>query len=330
MRKLLCITDLGSHPAFDTTVALYHSWATHDNIELYHANASEITSTETVTAYLVNGALSYEDFRAIETTKSIAMPVESFDLIFLRTDKPYPGQLLEVCSQWEGKVAFVNLASATLAIETRVFLHAIAKKFLPPSILATTVEEALAFGMNRSKFIVKMNRSYGGKGVYLLESQSNSVIVKNVMSDDISFSDNRSALEYIWEQSNAPFEVCAYLERASEGDKRIIVVEDQIYGAYIRRSSGNTWVNNISQGGYAELCEVLPHEEEIIRQTAPEYTSRGMKTLGYDFLQNNDGVWTLTEINAGNIGGYNRLEDLGVTGTINRFTDWLFTIPTKQ
>lgn len=110
----------------------------------------------------------------------------------------------------------------------------------------------------------------------------------------------------------------------------ILVVEDQIYGAYIRRSSGNTWVNNISQGGYAELCEVLPHEEEIIRKTAPEYNSRGMMTLGYDFLQNDKGVWTLTEINAGNIGGYNRLEDLGVAGTMERFTDWMLTIPSKH
>lgn len=331
MRKLLCITDLSTHPAFDTTVSLYQLWSQHPGIALYHASAVEIASPDSVTCHLVEKIPSYDAFLKIESSsKSEYISISDFDLVFLRTDKPYPPMLLKTCSQWEDRVAFVNLASVTLALATRVFLHDIAKQFLPTSILTSVQGEAEDFAKGRSRFIVKKNLSYGGKGVFLIESTSNSVLLKNVMSDDMSFSDVSSALSHIWQQSEGPFEVCEYLNRATEGDKRILVVENEIYGAYIRRSAGNTWVNNISQGGWAELSDVLPHEEEIIRRTAPEYVSRGMKTLGYDFLKNDEGVWTLTEINAGNIGGYNRLEDLGVTGTISRFTDWLLQIPSKQ
>lgn len=331
MRKLLCITDLSTHPAFDTTVALYQIWSQHPEITLYHASAMDVASPDSVACHAVEKISSYDAFQKIETSsKSINVSISDFDLVFLRTDKPYPPRLLQTCSHWEDRVAFVNLASVTLALGTRVFLHEIAKQFLPNSILTSTKEEAEHFVQGRAQFIVKENLSYGGKGVFLIESTQDSVTLKNVMIDDMSFPDVPSALSYIWQQSEGPFEVCEYLSRACEGDKRILVVENDIYGAYIRRSSGNTWVNNISQGGYAELCEVLPHEEEIIRQTAPEYVSRGMKTLGYDFLQNDQGVWTLTEINAGNIGGYNRLEDLGVTGTINRLTNWILEIPSKR
>ena len=327
MRKLLCITQPSTHPSFDTTVALYQAWAQHQAIELYHANAEGAVSEGSVRACAITDSISYEDFLNLESSLAQEFPVSHFDLVFLRTDKPYPAGLLETCSTWEDDISFVNLASATLNIETRIFLHQIAKDFIPPSILTRDKAEALQFARDRERFIVKKNRSYGGKGVYLIEQQHDTYRLRNVLLNDTTFSTAEAALDFVWELSDEPFEVCAYLAKASEGDKRILVVEDEIYGAYIRRSSGNTWVNNISAGGYAELCEVLPHEEAIIRATAPEYVSRGMRTLGYDFLQNDEGIWTLTEINAGNIGGYNRLEDLGRAGTIDRLIDWMLTIP---
>jgi glutathione synthase len=220
MRTLLCVTDLSTHPSFDTTVALYTYWAAKPTIRLYHANANEISNSHSVSAHLVEGALSYDDFLNIEASKRQVKAISDFDLVFLRTDKPYPTGLLETCSTWEDNVAFVNLASATLAIETRVFLHEIAQGFLPTAIVTADVEEALEFGGARTRFIVKKNRSYGGKGVYLVQQEDACVIVRNVMSDDRSFRDIRAALTHIWQQDEAPFEVCEYLAKASEGDKR--------------------------------------------------------------------------------------------------------------
>ncbi|MGB5457827.1 MAG: hypothetical protein WBO73_20765 [Gammaproteobacteria bacterium] len=44
---------------------------------------------------------------------------------------------------------------------------------------------------------------------------------------------------------------------------------------------------------------------------------------GYDLLQNDSGSWTISEINAGNIGGLFRIEYLGVPGVTDRFVAWL-------
>ena len=40
-------------------------------------------------------------------------------------------------------------------------------------------------------------------------------------------------------------------------------------------------------------------------------------------IQDDDGVWRVSEINAGNVGGIFRLEELGITGVTDRFVGWL-------
>ncbi|MEL6816582.1 MAG: hypothetical protein AAFP03_17500, partial [Cyanobacteria bacterium J06598_3] len=44
---------------------------------------------------------------------------------------------------------------------------------------------------------------------------------------------------------------------------------------------------------------------------------------GYDFLMDDDGTWRISEINAGNIGGFARLELLTGQPVMNRLIDWL-------
>jgi len=49
----------------------------------------------------------------------------------------------------------------------------------------------------------------------------------------------------------------------------------------------------------------------------------GIHILGYDLLQEDNGSWTLSKINAGNIGGLFRIEHLGVPAVTDRFVAWL-------
>ena len=49
-----------------------------------------------------------------------------------------------------------------------------------------------------------------------------------------------------------------------------------------------------------------------------------MHTLGYDFLLD-DGIWRISEINADNIGGFARLEQLTQTPIMARLVDWLIS-----
>ena len=114
-----------------------------------------------------------------------------------------------------------------------------------------------------------------------------------------------------------------YLKRVDEGDKRVVVVDGEIYGAYIRRSQSGHWVNNVSGDGECTLAEITDAEREAIAKTVGHYRDRGLHTLGYDFLMDNDGTWRISEINAGNIGGFARLELLTNKPVVERLISWM-------
>ena len=109
-----------------------------------------------------------------------------------------------------------------------------------------------------------------------------------------------------------------------------MVVDGEIYGAYLRVSSSGHWVNNVSGDGQCILTDITPFEQEAIANTVTHYQKRGLHTLGYDFLMDDDGNWCISEINAGNIGGFARLEELTNQPVMHRFIDWLFQYSQKQ
>ena len=108
------------------------------------------------------------------------------------------------------------------------------------------------------------------------------------------------------------------------GRQKVIVVDGEIYGAYIRRSKSGHWVNNVSDDGECILATITLAEREAIANTVSEYQQRGLHTLGYDFLLD-DGIWRISEMNAGNIGGFARLEQLTQTPIMARLVDWLIS-----
>jgi glutathione synthase/RimK-type ligase-like ATP-grasp enzyme len=108
-----------------------------------------------------------------------------------------------------------------------------------------------------------------------------------------------------------------------EGDRRIIVVDGEIYGAYLRVSPEGHWIQNVSYGAGCELMPVEARDREIVAATCQPYLDAGIHVLGYDLLQDDKGEWIISEINAGNIGGLFRIEYLGVPGVTDRFVNWL-------
>ena len=125
------------------------------------------------------------------------------------------------------------------------------------------------------------------------------------------------------DHENEPLQFVRYLGQVTAGDKRIVVVDGEIYGAYLRKSQDGHWVQNVSLGSHCTLSVATMQERRIIAATQGHYRNEGLHVLGYDFLRDDDGHAKLSEINAGNIGGLARLEQLGKSGAMNRFVNWL-------
>lgn len=319
--KLLCITDPKTHPPFDTTVELYNKLAGDKRIDLFHTSPIACMAGGEISFSPVPEPLAFEQFLALTDDKE-KKPWSFFDAVYVRADKPFPPGFYDTLSRFEGETRFINSPRGCEIVSRRSFLARFSEH-MPVDLFTRDAEEIRRFIEEHREVVVKREISYGGKGVYRTSLQDEGVEVDNVVEGKTSYSTLNEAVSALLALDNEPLQLVRYLKNGSYGDKRVLVVGSEIFGAFLRRSSSGHWVHNITSGGSFELAEVTDKEREIIHATLPHYHEEGVYTLGYDFLMDDDGSWTLSEINAGNIGGYGRLEQLTGEAVYSRLINWI-------
>ncbi len=194
---------------------------------------------------------------------------------------------------------------------------------MPPGILTRSIDQAEQFIQAQGKVAAKKNRSYGGKGVTRIWSEGTRWCMEGVEEQREERSSLSEILSSLFASDTDPFEFVRYLANVSMGDKRVLVVEGDIYGAVLRVAPNGGWINNLTAGGIPHPATVTAGEEEIIQATCLRYHELGLYALGYDFLVGDTGEWILSEINSGNTGGYGSIERLSGRPVFSRFLDWL-------
>ncbi|MEZ4753198.1 MAG: hypothetical protein R3A13_02685 [Bdellovibrionota bacterium] len=329
--KLLCITDPKTHPPLDATVALYNHFAEHVEIDFYHTSSSQISSDPEIKTLNIKKSLGYEDFLEIDNQAIENRKITDFDLVFSRADSPLPENYYENLSLVENKVCFVNRPSSVLKFFRKDEVAKIASQFMPENIVSRKVEEIEQF-LNRHKVIVaKRNIGYGGKWVYKIEIEDNFISCENILDGQQKFDSYKALVGYLNNLDSGPYQFMRFLKNVSLGDKRIHVVNGEIYGAILRKSADSSqWLQNLTLGATAKLSSVSEFEKKVIHETTEVYRDSGIYTLGYDFLVDDDGSSILSEINSGNIGGYNRYKILGGEDVVAKLTSWLISFTTQK
>ena len=243
------------------------------------------------------------------------------DLVFCRTLKPFPLGYLSELSRWEAWTRFVNRPSTKQRQIEPDFLLKVASGFIPDALITTDWRAAQSFFERHGTIVAKQANSCGGRGVYKIW-YDRGFYVDNLLAGTQHFAQFEAVMRYL-QRSPEPLQFYRYLNRVHAGDKRVVVVDGEIYGSYLRRSKGGHWVNNVSGDGECTLADISAEEVEAIRQTVGAYQQLGLHTLGYDFLMDDDGTWRISEINAGNIGGFARLELLTGKPVMTHLVDWM-------
>ena len=307
-------------------VPIFYNYLAQDRrINLFHCNTHQVidsTSKSVVWASAINCDLPYDKFLNLNNIPTNAYSPEQLDLAFCRSLKPFAPGYLDRLIDWSQRLLFVNSPGNKKEQIAADFLLKIARDWIPDTVVTNDYHTAFAFWLQHQTIIAKQTNSCGGRGVYKIWYQDRLFQVDNFNRGLRTFKSFAKVLDYLTERTNTPLQFVRYLTQVDRGDKRIVVVDGEIYGAYIRRSKSGHWVNNVSGDGECLLAEITAAEKEAIANTVGAYQTRGLHTLGYDFLLDN-GRWRISEINAGNIGGFARLEQLTQTPVMARFVDWL-------
>lgn len=322
--RLLCITDPKTHPHFDTTISLYKAFANNPAIDFCHAPVSSIDSSGKFRGVHISGSLSDDDFIKLDQYSLESIQPSELDLVFCRADEPVPADFFKNLSQLETTVRFVNRPSQIDYTRRKDFLEEYGREYLPEHIFSSSYEEIEDFFQQFNPIVAKMNVSYGGTGVFKIWQDGQTIYTDNVKEGLLTYSSLKKVVQHLTEiDPDSEYEFVQFLKNIDQGDKRIFVVDGEIYGALLRKSQTGTWVHNVTAGAAYDASTVTEREREIIANTYEHYSSRGVYTLGYDFLMGNDGEWVLSEINAGNIGGYDWHETVTGEPTMTRLIQWL-------
>lgn len=323
--KIVFICDPERYPHADNDIPVCYKAAARDpKIDLFHLPVANVTGANEIEVVPVEtGELTHEAFLNLNAAPKQTVPVAGIDVMFCRTLKPFPDGHLDRLGQWMDKTRFLNNPLNKRIQIAAGFLNRLAPDYTPETIVTGDAIELEEYLGRHGTVVAKRPNSTNGLGVFRLWREGTGYRSDHVHEGVREFSDPRAVLSYVRGDWDA-VELVRFLPRVTAGDKRVVVVDGEIYGAYIRKSASGHWVHNVSSSD--SMCypaEVSEFERQAVAETVPLYRDYGFHTLGYDFLMNDDGRWLISEINVGNIGGIARLEQLTGASFMDRFLDWM-------
>lgn len=326
--KFLAICDPSRYDRQPLDVPTFYLQLARDRAtEFHHIPAPHVfqpaTAHTPINVAVADDIVTYEDFLELGEHVHHPITLSELDLVFCRTLKPFPAGYLKQLQQWERFVPFVNSPTGKAQQLQPDFLLKVAPDYIPESIATADISKALAFFEQHQIIVAKQANSCGGRGVFKIEYRDRAFVVDHFSQGERTFTTFAAVMDYIQRAPGEEVILMSYLAGVTAGDKRIVVVDGEIYGAYVRRSQSGHWINNVSGDGECELAEITAGEREAIAATVGYYQRLGLHTLGYDFLQDGQGNWRISEINAGNIGGFARLEILTGQPVMAKFFSWL-------
>jgi glutathione synthase len=271
----------GINIAGDSTFALMLAAQARGH-RLFHYNAEELnqsgdrvwTRAQPVTVQRVVG-----DHFTLGDPVSLDLG-EQADVVLMRQDPPFDlgyitaTHLLERISD---RTLVVNDPASVRNAPEKLFVLDY-QRFMPPTLITRSVDEARAFLAEHGSVVVKPLHGNGGKAIFKIDADAQNL---------------SSLIEVFNTAYREPHMVQAFLPAVAKGDKRIVLVDGEVAGAVNRLPGAGEIRSNLAVGGTAAKTELTEREREICAALGPELKRRGLIFVGIDVI---GGEW-LTEIN---------------------------------
>lgn len=226
------------------------------------------------------------------------------DVVLMRQDPPFDlGYITatHLLERIQGETLVVNDPAAVRNAPEKVWVLDFAR-FMPPTLITRSTEEARAFLAAHGEIVVKPLHGNGGKAIF------------KIGSDAANLSSLIEMFNVAWRE---PHMIQAFLPEVAEGDKRIVFVDGEVAGAINRLPGAGEIRSNLAVGGSAEKTELTEEERAICAAIGPELKRRGLLFVGIDVI---GGRW-LTEINVTSPTGIVAIDRFNGTDTPARIWD---------
>lgn len=202
-----------------------------------------------------------------------------FDFVWMRKDPPFDMDyvfstyILDLAPR--GTLVLNDPRSIKLANEKMYALNW--PELGPEGQVTNRVEEVVAFAQKHERVVIKPWDGNGGRGVLVTDKQDRNL---------------RSMAELLTLDGRAYCIVQRYLPAVRQGDKRIILVDGQPMGWFLRVPAGDDNRGNMHVGATVHACELSAADQKICAAIGPRLKAEGLVFVGIDVIGEH-----LTEIN---------------------------------
>jgi glutathione synthase len=302
--RLLVVMELDVDAPRDTSVAIIEE-------ALGRGLLVDVCDTPDLHFTARGAAADSQRVRAADTTgialgNPSATPLDRYRAILYRKDPPFTVETLYATLLLEharGHALLLNDPRGLRDANEKLF----ALRFpalTPPTAVLRRPEAIHAFCRAHSGVcVLKPLDGCGGSGIFILRAgdPNANVIVESATGDG-----SRAVIAQAW------------LPAATDGDKRIFVLDGEPIGALLRVPAPNEARANLHRGGTPQATSLTRSDLEIARTVGAACSTLGLSLVGLDVIGEH-----LTEVNVTSPTGFRELERLTGTRLQERVVDWV-------
>lgn len=267
--------------------------------DLFLKNTTPHAITKKVRVTKKNKQFSYK------TLNKNTLDLSTMDAVFLRKDPPFDLNYLDhltILELLNQKTLLINNPTWIKHANEKLFSYHF-KNLTPKTIVSQDRQLIYNFVKKQKSVVLKPLNNAGGKGVIWVKAKDPSL---NSMIDVLT----NYQTQYIIAQE--------YIPEAAKGDKRILILDGEILGAFTRVPPKNDFRGNLHSGAKMKKCSLTKRDKEVVAILKETTQKMGLYFLGIDII----GKY-VTEINSTSPMGIREINEMNNVRIEKTMVDWL-------
>ena len=257
-------------------------------------------------AYLTPSRLRLPHGFLPSPTGKIAVNLSTMDCLFIRKEPPFDTaylHALQLLQLIENKVVIINNPRGVALCGEKLFSLSF-PDLIPVSLVTENPDIAHGFIRNlKQKVVLKPLDNKAGVGILAVHPKDRSL---------------RSLLELATEHGTKKVLLQKFVSADRWGDKRILILDGKILGAFVRKPSRGDFRANLSRGGSMHRTSLTRRDQKITAALVPALQKNGLWLAGIDVIGG-----YLTEINVTSPSGIPEINHFEKTRPEKRIADFI-------
>ena len=243
------------------------------------------------------------------------LPLSGFDALFIRANPPLDITMLNFLDSVRDDTFIINDVDGLRKANNKLYPATFDESLIPMTHVSKNKAylKRIVLESKAEKMILKPFNGYGGSGVIVLEKSAESSI--NSLLD--FYIDGKHEDNYVILQE--------YLDGASAGDVRILMLNGEPIGAMKRVPAQGELRSNIHVGGEAKKYTLSKAELALCKKIGPRLIADGLYFVGIDIIDDK-----LLEVNVLSPGGIVRINKLNRTKLEKQVIDFVENVVTDR